>query len=92
MATKHSAVDPKPGQPVANSGPAAEATNTCKHGLPKAGGFRCHPSSAQSWPGRGAGSPASGGEAAAVPPAEELVPLLEFFALLDRWDREERAQ
>ena len=91
MRNKRSAVGLKPGTPVANSGPVLRRpTHPATAGRkPEACSSPAQP---KGWPGGGAGSPAETTEREA--PALELddaavSTLLEFFQILDEWDRDE---
>jgi hypothetical protein len=86
---KRSAVGSKTGKPVANSGPVLRRPTPSP--TPGRNPGACPPISAQSWPGRGAGSPAKGAvrEAEALSPTDdEVAELIAFFKLLDLWVRE----
>lgn len=90
MRNKRSEVGLKSGKPVANSGPVL------RRPTPPATAGRnpeacSSPAQSKSWPGYGAGSPveSAGSEAPALEPDDAAVnTLLEFFQILDEWDRE----
>jgi hypothetical protein len=90
MRNKRSAVGLKSGVPVGNSGPVLRRpTSPATAGRnPEACSSPAQP---KSWPGCGAGSSAEGAEreASALELDDAAVStLLEFFQILDEWDRE----
>jgi hypothetical protein len=89
---KRSAVGFKSGNPVANSGPVLRRPTPPNTSELNPQACSTHPPQPQSWPGRGAGSPAGrrGREAAPIEAETSAIDqLLSLLKLLDDWDRSE---